>query len=136
MKYVLDTNAVSALMKGDPRFVARLRQVSKEDVAVPYPVLAEIAYGIARLPRSRRRELLRERFDLVRAELPRVPWSDDVSEAFGTLKAQLERRGERVEDFDVAVAAHAVTTDAVLVTANLGHMRRMPGLRIEDWASG
>jgi tRNA(fMet)-specific endonuclease VapC len=136
VKYVLDTNAVSALMRGEPRFVARLRQVSKADVSVPHPVLAEIAYGIARLPRSRRRELLRERFDLVRAELPRAAWSDAVSEAFGTLKALLEKRGERLEDFDVAVAAHALTTDAVLVTANVDHLRRVPGVRIADWGSG
>ena len=34
--------------------------------------------------------------------------SDEVSQAFGTIKARLERAGQRIEDFDVAVAAHAV----------------------------
>ena len=32
MKYVLDTNAVSALMKGDPQFLTRLRSMSRADV--------------------------------------------------------------------------------------------------------
>lgn len=135
MRFILDTNAVSALMKADARFVARLRAVNREEVAIPQPVIAEISYGIERLPRSKRRDVLAERFDLIRSEIPRAPWTDAVSERFGTIKATLERRGARVEDFDAAVAAHAVAEGATLVTANLDHMARVPGLVIEDWTT-
>lgn len=134
MRYLLDTNAVSALMKGEPRVRERLRAVSHRDVAIPQPVVAEIAYGIERLPRSKRRDALQERFDLLRAELARAPWTDAVSDHFGVVKAALERRGERIEDFDAAIAAHALAEGAVLVTANLDHMVRVPGLTVEDWA--
>lgn len=135
MKFILDTNAVSALMKGDPSVLARLRQVSKGMVSVPQPVLAEIAYGIERLPPSRRKDTLRERFDLVKSELARAGWSDDVSEVFGGIKAALERKGRRIEDFDAAIAAHALAQGAVLVTANLDDMARVPGLTVEDWST-
>jgi tRNA(fMet)-specific endonuclease VapC len=134
MKLVLDTNAVSALMKGEPQFLERLKQSSKTEVSVPQPVLAEIAYGIERLPASKRKESLQERFDLVRAEFPRASWSDEVSECFGRIKATLERQGKRIEDFDAAIAAHALATGAVLVTANLDDMARVPGLKVEDWS--
>jgi predicted nucleic acid-binding protein len=63
--YVLDTNAVSALMKGAPTVVDRLAATDPGDVGIPHPVIAEIAYGIERLPRSKRRRTLQERFDLV-----------------------------------------------------------------------
>lgn len=134
MRYVLDTNTVSALMKGEPGVVERLRAASRADVALPQPVLAEIAYGIERLPRSKRRDALQQRFDLIRTELARAPWTDAVSESFGVVKAALERKGQRIEDFDAAIAAHALANEAVLVTANLDHMVRIPGLTIEDWA--
>ena len=134
MRYVLDTNAVSALMKGEPRVVERLRATSSGDVAIPHPVIAEMAYGIERLPRSKRREALQERFDLVRTELARVSWTDAVSERFGFIKAALERKGRRIEDFDAAIAAHALAAGAVLVTANPDDMARVPGLTVEDWA--
>jgi tRNA(fMet)-specific endonuclease VapC len=57
-----------------------------------------------------------------------------VSEHFGSIKAMLEKRGQRIEDFDAAIAAHALAEDAVLVTANFDDMARVPGLRVEDWA--
>lgn len=134
MTYVLDTNAVSALMKGLPAVVDRLSSTEPASIAVPQPVLAEIAFGIERLPRSRRRAALQARFDLVSAELPRAEWTDLVSQAYGRIKATLERRGTRIEDFDAAIAAHALAVDATLVTADLDHMNRVPGLRVEDWA--
>ena len=134
MKYLLDTNAVSSLMKGDAEVVERLSRVSRADVAISQPVIAEIAYGIERLPHSKRKDRLRERFALVASELQRAVWSDQVSDAFGVIKATLERKGERIEDFDAAIAAHAVALGAVLVTANLKHMVRISGVEVEDWS--
>jgi tRNA(fMet)-specific endonuclease VapC len=133
VKYILDTNAVSALMRGETAIVAALAGKPKADVSIPQPVLAEIAYGIERLPRSRRKERLRARFALIRGEIVRVEWDDAISDRFGEAKASLERAGTRLEDFDVAVAAHATATGAVLVTANRRHLGRIPGLKIEDW---
>ena len=120
-------------MKGHPSVVERLAASAPTSIAIPQPVLAEIAFGIERLPRSKRRTALQERFDLVCSELPRVEWTDAVSQAYGRIKATLERRGSPIEDFDAAIAAHALATDAILVTANTGHMTRVPGLQIEDW---
>lgn len=133
MTYVLDANAVSALMRGDEAVVKRLASHVPADVAIPQPVIAEIAYGIERLPRSRRRRLLQSRFDLVCSEIPRTTWTDTVSQAYGRIKATLERRGTRIEDVDAAIAAHTLAAGATLVTANLEHMTRVPGLKVEDW---
>lgn len=135
MKYVLDTNAISALMKGDAQVIDRLQQAGKKEVGVPQPALAEIAYGIERLPQSRRRDFLQERFDLLRQELLRAEWTDEVSECYGTIKATLEKKGRRIEDFDAAIAAHALARGAVLVTANVDDMVRVHGLVVEDWTA-
>lgn len=134
MKYVLDTNAISALMKGDAAVVDRLAAVSKSDVTMPQPALAEIAYGLARLPKSKRQKRLQQTFELLRGEIARADWTDAVSDAFGLIKAALERRGQRIEDFDAAIVAHAVAAKAVLVTADRRHMLRVPGVVVEDWS--
>jgi tRNA(fMet)-specific endonuclease VapC len=134
VKYVLDTNAVSALMKGDAAVLERLRRTDKQDVTIPQPVFAELAYGIERLPRSKRKQSLKESLELIREEIARNLWTDEVSDRFGSIKAGLERRGVRIEDFDAAIAAHAVSAGAVLVTANVEHMARVADLVVEDWA--
>jgi tRNA(fMet)-specific endonuclease VapC len=133
---VLDTNVVSALLKGEPRALARLRAAGKAETGIPQPVIAELADGIARLPRSKRRTQLESRFDLIRAELKRCQWTDSVSEHFGEVKARLEREGQRIEDFDAAILAHALAEGAILVSADVEDMSRHPGVDIEDWVRG
>ncbi len=133
MKYILDTNVVSLLMRGEPRACHQLTSRSRTEIFLPQPVIAEIEYGLARMPRSARYRRLRQRFDIYRTELMRVPWNDEVSRTFGDIKASLERSGARLEDFDLAVAAHALVLGATLVTENLDHMQRIRGLRIESW---
>jgi tRNA(fMet)-specific endonuclease VapC len=135
VKYVLDTNALSALLRGDATAAARLKATPRRLVGVPAPVIAEIEYGIARLPRSKRRQRLAERFELFRSQLHRIPWTDEVSAQFGAIKFALEKRGERIEDFDIAIAAHAKAINAILVTADRTHMKRIKDLAIEDWTS-
>jgi tRNA(fMet)-specific endonuclease VapC len=133
VKYVLDTNAVSALMRADAEALGWLRGVARSDVAVPGPVVAEIAYGLARLPRSKKRRALEARWELFASELPRAAWTDAVSLAFGKVKASLEKRGRAIEDFDVAIAAHALAHDATLVSTDRKHMPRVAGLLVEAW---
>jgi tRNA(fMet)-specific endonuclease VapC len=88
---------------------------------------------LSRLPSSKRKRALVERLGVLAAGIERLPWDDAVSEAFGEIKAVLERRGERVDDFDLAIAAHAIAARATLVTGNTKHFARVPGLEIEDW---
>lgn len=133
MKYVLDTNTLSFAMAGEASVCERLLSHLRTDVLLPQPVIAEIRYGLARLPESEKRERLAARLQLFLDELQRVPWTDGVSLAFGLIKADLEQRGLRLQDFDVAVAAHGVAHGAILVTDNLAHMRRVKDLRVENW---
>ena len=130
---MLDTNTASFLMRGDEAVAARLARRSRTEVLLPQPVVAEIEYGLARLPRSNRRTRLRKRFSVLLAEMIRADWTDAVSRSFGEIKADLESRGIRLEDFDLAIAAHAVAYEGTLVTDNLSQMTRIEGLRVENW---
>ena len=130
---MLDTNTLSFAMAGDSSVCERLLSKARTDVLLPQPVIAEVEYGLARLRKSKKRDRLLRRFRAILEEMPRAPWTDAASGAFGVVKAELERRGVRIEDFDVAIAAHAVALDATLVSDNVDHMRRIPGLRIENW---
>lgn len=131
MKYVLDTNTVSALMKGVPSVAIRLEKTDRADVAISQVTVAEIEFGLRYVPPSKRRRLLQEQWQTIGAELIRLPWDDEVSRAFGERKARLERGGMRMSDFGLAIAAHAIALGLIVVTADVAFERL--GIRRENW---
>lgn len=135
MNFLLDTNAVSGLMKREPGVVEHtLRYPGR--VTLAEPTAAEIEYGLSLLSKGRKRATLSDAWRTVERALPSLPWTRPVSEAFGAIKANLQRRGKSLGprgDFDVALAAHAIVHGCVLVTRNAQDFRRIPSLRIENW---
>jgi tRNA(fMet)-specific endonuclease VapC len=131
LKYLLDTNTVSALMRGSPAVAVRLAKTPRADVAVSQVTVAEIEFGLRYLPSSKRRKLLQEQWGTIGSELIRLPWDDPVSRVFGERKARLERSGKRMSDFDLAIAAHAIAFGLIVVTADAAFERL--GISRENW---
>jgi predicted nucleic acid-binding protein len=131
---VLDTTAFSAAMRGEPAMERFFRARQPGEVAVAPPVVAEIEYGIQRLEQgSRKRALLAERQARLLSVIRVLDWTPQASVRFGAIKAALERSGRLIDDFDIAVAAIALAHGAGVVTANLPHFSRVPGLRCALW---
>jgi tRNA(fMet)-specific endonuclease VapC len=131
LRYLLDTNTVSALMRGQQVVAARLAKTPREDVAISQVTVAEIEFGLRYLPASKRRRALEAQWAAIGSELIRLPWDDEVSRRFGERKARLERAGNRMSDFDLAIAVHAVAYGLTLVTADRAFERLR--LRQENW---
>jgi len=134
MKWVLDTTAFSALMKKDPDALTLVQNYPPRHIVTVPPVVAEIQFGIKRLDSSTRKSLLlstqRDRLLSVIAVLPRLHESSDY---FGKIKANLERRGELIDDFDIAIAAIALSHHCGVMTANLRHFQRIKSLECANW---
>ena len=64
-----------------------------------------------------------------------IPLGKEVVEIFGIYKEKLERSGTPLVDFDLILAACAMTNNLVLVTNNTKHFKRIEGLKITDWTS-
>jgi tRNA(fMet)-specific endonuclease VapC len=52
---------------------------------------------------------------------------------FGEVKTSLEASGNRIDDFDILIGCTAITNDLILVSDNEKHLRRLPGIVIENW---
>jgi tRNA(fMet)-specific endonuclease VapC len=133
MPYILDTNVVSALMRGEGDVEDRLLAEPRSSIHLIQPVISEIWCGIARLPTSKRREAMTARFELLVHTLPRAEWNDRVSARYGAVKAALDAAGKHIDDFDVAIAAHALAMDATVATRNSRSFDRVSGLDVEKW---
>jgi tRNA(fMet)-specific endonuclease VapC len=52
---------------------------------------------------------------------------------YGHIRHELEQAGQTIGAMDLLIAAHALSLEATLVTNNLAHFRRVPGLKLADW---
>jgi tRNA(fMet)-specific endonuclease VapC len=63
-----------------------------------------------------------------------APFDEESSTTSGRIGTLLAERGTPIGDMDTLIAAHAVTLKVVLVTNNVRHLARIPGLSVENWA--
>ena len=62
-----------------------------------------------------------------------LPLDYDAVERFGKIKAELRRSGQGIQDFDILIASITLSHAGVLVTNNVDHFKRIPGLNYENW---
>jgi len=132
--YVLDTTAFSAAMRNEPEMVAFLEKNNPGNIKIVPPVVAEIEYGIARFPLSSKKyRLLSSQKERLLNLIKVLPWIPESSVYFGKIKAKLERSGQLIDDFDIVIAAIAMSHSVPVVTANLSHFKRIDGLSCSHW---
>ncbi len=136
MSYLLDTNAVIALLKNQPAtFRKRMRRAVSKDaaVAVSSIVLFEPWYGVARSGRPRENaERLRV---FLAGGIDVVPFTQEDAATAGEVRAALEAAGTPIGPYDLLIAAQALRAGATLVTANVSEFGRVPRLLWQDWTA-
>ncbi len=127
-KYVLDTNAVIALMKGDQRFIAKLKQHAPTDICMTSITLHELYYGACK---SQRRADNLARIEALRLEV--LPLDEQDAISAGEVRAILAAAGTPIGPLDALIAGAALARDLTLVTHNTGEFERVSDLRLADW---
>jgi tRNA(fMet)-specific endonuclease VapC len=137
VKYLLDTNAVIAVIRGEPDIVRkRLRRARGrgEAIAVSSVVLFELWYGVARSGRRRENEERLRVFLSGAVEI--APFEEEDAMVAGDLRAALDAAGTPIGPYDLLIAAQALRTGATLVTANVSEFARVRDLVRQDWSIG
>lgn len=129
--YMLDTNVISHVMQGrDLSLLAKLSQLPIGPVVMSSVTLAELEYGLHRRNQpARLREALRQ--VLLRVDV--LSWDEAVAVRYGQLCSDLESRGINLSDFDMMIAAHAITAGVVLVSRDKAFGQLAGELRLEVW---
>ena len=128
--YLLDTNIVSDLIRHPGGAIAaRIAEVGEAEVATSIVVAGELRFGAERKGSERLTRQMEEILGL----LPVLPLGGNADVHYGTLRADLERRGLPIGGNDMLIAAHALTLGATLVTDNVREFERVEGLTVENW---
>ncbi len=131
MRYLLDTNVCIEILRGrNLALKTRLAPQRLNELVLCSVVWAELQCG-ARLAQNPPQELARLQDAF--GDWPRLPFDDAAAEAYGEIRAHLQRAGRLIGGNDLLIAAIAQTNGLTLVTHNTSEFTRVPNLPVEDW---
>ena len=136
MSHLLDTNVCIAVINGDfarvrTRYMHAVRSGAK--LGTSSICVHELWYGVAKSsfigPNARR---LRS---FISHDMEVLNYSSEDAQAAGEIRAELERKGKRIGEYDTLIAGQALARNLALVTANTREFARVKGLVVEDWSA-
>lgn len=130
LRYLLDTNILSALIREPQGRVAKLLgQRGYDRVCTSLIVAAELRFGALKRGSS---ALTKKVNDLLTA-LPILPVEAGVDATYARIRLALERAGTPIGPNDLLIAAQTLDQELILITDNLNEFRRVPDLQVENW---
>lgn len=130
MNFLLDTDTCVYFLRGNPNVHARINQVGRDEVALSIVSLVELRYGAEYSADSLKNHGIVDAFVEGIVVLGIDDW---IARRFGQIKSRLRRDGQLIADFDLLIAATALSRNLTLVTNNTVHFERVPDLALQNW---
>ena len=132
-RYLLDTSVFSQPIRPRPLVTCQERWQRYGDarLAVSAIAVAEMEYGLFLKDSDKLWTAYRT---ILKDRLKSLDFTTSVATVFGEMKAIQARIGKAVDDFDLAIAATAVTHNLTVATLNQRHFKLIEGLEWEDWS--
>ena len=129
--YLLDTDIVIYSLKGNSTVKKNLECNLHVALKISIVTLMELYYGAYK---SQKVASNLGKIKRIEDAIEIISLGRDSAEIFAMLKAELEKAGNPLDDFDLILAACALSHDLILVTNNVKHFKRIQGLKLENWA--
>ena len=132
MPYLIDTDIIINSIKGNSTVNKNIEKYASIPKAISIITFGELLYGAKKSQQKDKNTAVIYRL----AEIfPIVGITRSTIEAYTDIKIALDKKGEGIEDFDLLIAATALSLNYTLITNNTKHYKRIDGLQIENWMS-
>ena len=131
--FLFDTDTLSQVLTPNPssHLLSRLAEIPPEQQFTTAITVGEMVYGAHKGPRQDHH--LSQLEEKLWPNVHILPFDRAAGEAYGRLRAELERDGTPIGEADTRIAAIALAHNFIVVTGNVRHFARVPGLRVENW---
>ena len=130
MRFLLDTNAIIGVLKGNEGLIAKLKQYQPADFGMSSIVSHELAFGAYNSQR------VKQNLQIIDGlQFNVLEFSKSDAHAAGEIRATLKKQGTPIGPYDVLIAGQAIARSLILVTNNMKEFKRVHGLSVEDWLS-
>lgn len=126
-KFLLDTNIVSALLKGEAGIADNIDKA--ESVFLPIIVIGELYYGAAF---STQVEKNTSELKKITGLYQALSLDEETTIVYGNIKSALRKKGKPIPENDIWIAAIAVQNDLPLVTRD-NHFKEIDDLSLIAW---
>jgi len=131
MLYMLDTNICSYIIRNKPEHIReKLEEKEKEHtIGLSSIVVSELLYGAYKKESDKLIKLVKNFIRYFKI----YDYNIEAAISYGKLRAKLEKKGITIGAYDLQIAAHAISLDAILVTNNYNEFNKIEDLKIENW---
>ena len=131
MKYVLDTNIITAILKGDETLKRKIKKniIDGKSISINAISYYEVKRGLLAInatAKLKRLDFFCNRFDLLLFDTHSI--FDIAAEIYSNLK----KRGELIEDADILIASVVIFRNFILVSDDTD-FDRIQMLKVENW---
>ena len=130
--YLLDTDTLIYSLKGHQNVVDNLRIYADAPKAI-----SVISYGELVFCAEKSEQIANNlaKVHRLREVFPVFELSCSIMDTFGNIKAEVERKGKTVDDFDLLIGATALTLGYCVVSNNEKHIKMISGLKMVNWTN-
>ena len=128
-RYMLDTDTVSLAIRGQGKVRDQLLSRRPSEICLSAITVAELEYGVA----ARRSVRLKRSVVAFLAGIEILPFDEAAASRFAQIAVVLARQGAPIGNFDTLIAGHALSLQLTVVTNNVKHFGRVPGLKVASW---
>ena len=131
--FIFDTDIYTNVIRKVPSetLINRLKKVPRRDQFTTTITIGEVYYGIMKVSEKTKFLKLFEDVLLPRATILSFDFS--AAKKYGEIRSLLEKQGTPLAHADLQIASIALSMNMTLITGNLKHFQRIPGLAVENW---
>lgn len=129
--YMFDTDMCSYIIREHPASVLKhFKKLDMGQLCISIVSYAELIYGVER---SSSKKINRPIIDNFSKHLSVLSWGTDAAEHYAVIRTNLEWGGTPIGAMDMMIAAHALSLNAILVSNNQKHFKKVKDLKLENW---
>ena len=129
--FMLDTNICIYILKKHPDSVLKKFQMF-DNIHISAIVYSELQYGIELSHKNIKQIRFNQLLDFL-SLLTIDSWDQNAADNYAKLRSHLKAKGNIIGNMDMLIAAHALSTNSVLITNNTKEFERIPELKLENW---
>jgi tRNA(fMet)-specific endonuclease VapC len=136
MNYLFDTDTCISLLDGrepdkQQNILTRLERLHRSEIFLSTVTVSELSFGVEN---SRFRKANLAALDAFLLDFRVMPFDESAAREAGRVRAELEKKGQRIGVMDTLIAAHAKSLGLPVVTNNVADFSRVRGLKVENWS--